>query len=59
MASRLNCYFRQKVTEAKLDEGFEKLEKADHNLIIDISVFGILNDGSNRRSHGGICTGVQ
>lgn len=32
MPGRLDYYFRQKVTEAELDLGFELLEKADDNL---------------------------
>ena len=36
MADRLDYYFRQRVTEAELDLGFELLEKADRNLAADI-----------------------
>ncbi len=43
MADRLDYYFRQKVTEAELDLGFELLEKADRNLAADIGVYGIIS----------------
>ncbi len=43
MADRLDYYFRQKVTEAELDLGFELLEKADHNLAADIGVYGVVS----------------
>jgi hypothetical protein len=42
MADRLDYYFRQRVTEAELDLGFELLEKADRNLAADIGVYGIV-----------------
>jgi hypothetical protein len=42
MADRLDYYFRQKVTEAELDLGFELLEKADHNLAADIGIYGVV-----------------
>lgn len=43
MASRLDYYFRQRVTEAELDLGFELLEKADQAFATDIGVFGIID----------------
>ena len=43
MADRTDFYFRQKVTEAELDLGFELLEKADRNLAADIGVYGIIS----------------
>ena len=43
MADRLEYYFRQRVTEAELDLGFELLEKADRNLAADIGVYGIVS----------------
>lgn len=42
MADRLNYYFRQKVTEAELDLGFEALENADRNMILDLGQVGIV-----------------
>src|SRR5687767_10714112 len=42
MADRVDYYFRQKVTEAELDLGFELLERADRNLAADIGLFGIV-----------------
>lgn len=42
MASRRDYYFRQKVTEAELDAGFEGLEQADFNLAIDHDLTGIV-----------------
>ncbi|HEU4407115.1 MAG TPA: hypothetical protein VFS43_17735 [Polyangiaceae bacterium] len=43
MADRVDYYFRQKVTEAELDLGFELLERADRNLAADIGLFGIVS----------------
>jgi len=43
MADRLDYFFRQKVTEAELDLGFELLEQADLNFANDIGVFGIID----------------
>ncbi|MGE0325900.1 MAG: hypothetical protein AB7K71_17080 [Polyangiaceae bacterium] len=45
MADRLRYYFREKVTEAELNLGFELLEQADQNLATDIGVFGIISGG--------------
>lgn len=41
MAVRRDYYFRQKVTEAELDAGFEGLEQADFNIAIDHDFTGI------------------
>ncbi len=43
MADRTNYYFRQKVTEAELNLGFELLENADRNLATDIGIFGVIS----------------
>ncbi len=43
MADRVDYYFRQKVTEAELDLGFELLERADRNLAADIGLFGLVS----------------
>ena len=43
MASRLDYYFRQRVTEAELDLGFELLEQADRALASDIGLVGIVS----------------
>lgn len=42
MADRLDYYFRQRVTEAELDLGFELLERADRNLAGDLGFVGVL-----------------
>lgn len=42
MADRLDYFFRQRVTEAELDLGFELLEKADRNIAADIGLFGVI-----------------
>jgi hypothetical protein len=42
VAHRLDFYFRQRVTEAELDLGFELLEQADRNLAADIGLFGVV-----------------
>lgn len=41
MANRLNYYFRQKVSESELDEGFELLEQADRDFVTDLQLVGI------------------
>ena len=53
MADRLNYYFRQGVTEAELDLGFELLEQADRNLAGDIGIFGII-DGMRASERDGV-----
>ena len=37
MANRRDYFFRQRVTEAELDDGFEQLEKAEHDLGADLA----------------------
>ncbi len=44
MANRRDYFFRQKVTEAELDVGFNGLEVADFNLAIDHGLVGITDD---------------
>lgn len=41
MANRRDYYFKQKVTEAELDAGFDGLETADRNLVTDANLIGI------------------
>lgn len=43
MAGRLNYYFRQKVTESELDQGFDLLEQADRAAITDLGLIGVYN----------------
>lgn len=43
MADRLDYYFRQKVTEAELDSGFDGLEQADRDLVVDQGFEGIVS----------------
>lgn len=43
MSSRLNYYFRQKVTEAELDSGFALLEDADQAQATDLAFIGVLS----------------
>jgi hypothetical protein len=43
VADRVDFYFRQRVTEAELDLGFELLEKADRALASDIGVHGVVS----------------
>lgn len=50
MSSRLDFYFRQRVTEAELDLAFALLEQADRNLASDIGVFGIVH-GADAAPH--------
>jgi hypothetical protein len=42
MADRLDYFFRQRVTEAELDLGFELLERADRNLAADLGFVGVV-----------------
>jgi hypothetical protein len=42
MADRRDYYFRQKVTEAELDAGFDGLEQADFNLAVDNEFIGVV-----------------
>ena len=42
MADRRDYYFRQKVTEAELDSGFDGLEQADFALAVDNDLIGIV-----------------
>jgi len=42
MAHRRDYFFRQRVTEAELDDGFAELEKADQNLAADLGFTGVL-----------------
>lgn len=41
MASRRDYYYRELVTEAELDAGFQGLEDADRALIVDLGVVGV------------------
>jgi hypothetical protein len=41
MASRRDYYYRELVTEAELDAGFEGLEAADRALVADLGVVGV------------------
>jgi hypothetical protein len=41
MSDRKDYYFRQKVTEAELDSGFDTLEQADFNFAIDNEFIGV------------------
>jgi hypothetical protein len=43
MAGRRDYFFRQLVTEAEMDAGFEGLEQADRDLATDMGVFGVLS----------------
>ncbi|MGF2075534.1 hypothetical protein, partial [Enterococcus casseliflavus] len=45
MSSRLDYYFRQRVSEAELDLGFELLEQADRALASDIGLVGVVSGG--------------
>ena len=41
MADRKDFYFRQKVTEAELDDAFDGLEEADRNVLTDLGILGV------------------
>ena len=43
MSSRVDWYFRQRVTEAELDLAFDELEQADWNLASDLGVYGLVS----------------
>ena len=40
MADRKDFYFRQKVTEAELDDALDGLEEADRNMLSDLGILG-------------------
>jgi hypothetical protein len=42
MADRLDYFFRQRVTEAELDLGFELCERAERNLAADLGFVGVV-----------------
>ncbi len=44
MANRRDYYFKQPVTEAELDEGFDLLEQADRAIMGDLGLFGIMQN---------------
>ena len=43
MSSRLDFFFRQRVTEAELDLAFALLEQADRDLAADLNIYGIIS----------------
>jgi hypothetical protein len=43
MADRVDYFFRQRVSEAELDLGFELLEEADRNLAADLNIYGVVS----------------
>src|SRR5690349_2154913 len=43
MSSRLNFYFKQRVTEAELDLAFDQLEQADRDLASDLGIYGLIS----------------
>lgn len=45
MANRLDYFFRQKVTEAELDEGFDKMEQGQLDIMGDQLLIGIFSGG--------------
>jgi len=42
MSSRLDFFFRQRVTEAELDLAFALLEQADRDLAADLNIYGVI-----------------
>ena len=46
MADRRDYFFKQKVTEAELDVGFDTLEQAERNLSLDLGFTGIVLNGA-------------
>jgi len=47
---RKDFYYRQKVTEGELDEAFDAAENADHNLMVDQSLVGLLSGNVTEKS---------
>lgn len=45
MADRRDYYFKQTVTQAELDAGFDGLEEADKEIIADLGLIGIITNG--------------
>lgn len=52
MADRKDYYYKQKVTEAELDAGFEGLEEADRAIISDLGLVGVALGSVNQRGAG-------
>lgn len=52
MADRKDYYYKQKVTEAELDAGFEGLEEADRAIITDLGLVGVALGSVNQRGAG-------
>lgn len=50
---RLNYYFRQKVSELELDEGFTNAENADHAIMTDQATIGVLQGAVVTQKAGG------
>ena len=46
MANRLDYYFRQTVTEAELDEGFDKMEQAINDTMADQQLIGVWDEAA-------------
>jgi hypothetical protein len=44
MSNRKDYFFRQKVSEAELDDGFNDLEVADRQMMIDLGLIGVLQN---------------
>jgi hypothetical protein len=42
MSDRSNFYYEQEVTEAEMDQAFDDLENADHDLLVDHDTWGVL-----------------
>lgn len=52
MADRRDYYFKQPVTEAELDEGFDLLEQAERSIMGDLGLFGIVQNADATEKAG-------
>lgn len=59
MANLHDYYFRQRVTEAELDEGFEFLEDADRSQNVDADLVGVLSGLDVAEDSGGASLNVE
>lgn len=52
MADRRDFFFRQRVTEGELDEGFDLLEVADRKIVEDAGLYGLAQNGDVTEASG-------
>jgi hypothetical protein len=53
MANRRDYYYRQLVAEDELDAGFDGLETADRNMMVDLGLSGVMGELGDVSQHAG------